>query len=436
MRFAAARAIQCDTWAVNSNLSQTPIATPIATPTVVVDLDAFAHNIGVLRTVVPEADAMAIVKANAYGHGHSEMALAAVDAGIHWLGVAQVQEALEVRQALDDAGIPRDDVHILTWLLEDGGLISKAILADLDLSVSTTQMLAMIASEAQAQAQAQGLEGGPARIHVKADTGMSRGGATLADLPALASAVRMSADAGRVELVGLWSHCARADDPSEDGQAATAQQVAEFERATQILADAGLTPQIRHLGATAATLWHPETHFDMVRLGIGMYGLSPDHTVATGAELGLKPVMRLEAPLQQVKVVEAGRPVSYGGTWVAPTRRWLGLVPIGYGDGILRASSNSGPVTVLPEGGDPIMTHVVGRMCMDQFVVDLGPADSDLHAEPPARAGDIAVLWGDPATRVPSAEDWADACGTISYEVVTRLSERLPRRYLKEGTLD
>jgi len=172
---------------------------------------------------------------------------------------------------------------------------------------------------------------------------------------------------------------------------------------------------------------------DLVRVGIGLYGLSPDPSVATGAELGLRPAMRLESPLLQVKRIEAGQAVSYGGTWSAPTDRWVGLVPLGYSDGIPRAASSAGPV-----GVGSLMTSVVGRVCMDQVVVDLGPAVDETGAPlpAPARVGETAVLWGAPEVSdqeaIPTADDWAQASGTINYEIVTRLGTRVPRCYVGE----
>jgi alanine racemase len=386
----------------------------------VVDAGAIAHNLAVLRAAAPHSLQMAVVKAGAYGHGTLPSALAALRAGADWLGVAQLEEALDLRRGLDQAGIPRRQSPVLAWIAPSGADWRAAIEADIDLSVSWTWALLEIAAAARAA-------GRPARIHVKIDTGMSRAGATLRDLPALAAAVRQSVDQGQVELVGAWSHFSRADDPSPEGRASTAEHLAIFEEGLRVLSEAGLAPQIRHISATSGILWHPEAHYDLVRAGIGMYGLSPDPAVATARELGLRPAMRLEAPLTSVKAVDAGRPVSYGGTWRAPDRRWLGLVPLGYGDGILRAASNHGPVTVLTASG-PLPTHVVGRVCMDQFVVDLGPVQSG-EAAPPARVGDTAVLFGDPLATpgVPMADDWARVCGTINYEIVTRLGERIPR---------
>lgn len=419
-----------------STIPTTPVTTPRPVETypsrAVVDLDAVAHNLHVLRGRAPHSLQMAVVKAGAYGHGQLPVALAALGAGADWLGVAQVEEALELRAALDDAGVARESAPILAWIAPSGQDWARAIEADIDLSVSWTWALAEIAAAARSL-------GRRARIHVKVDTGMSRAGSTPEDLPALAAAVRTAVDGGQVELVGAWSHLSRADDPSPEGLASTAEHVALFESGLGVLAAAGLHPAIRHLSATAGALWHPEAHYDMVRIGIGMYGLSPDPVVAGSAELGLRPVMRLEAPLTSVKVVATDRPVSYGGTWRTPTRRWLGLVPLGYADGILRAASNRGPVTVLSAEG-PVATHVVGRVCMDQFVVDLGPAREDqgsVSGDAPARVGDTAVLFGDPAVdRVPSADQWARACGTINYEIVSRLGERVPRVHVHGGGTD
>ena len=389
----------------------------------VVDTGAIAANLRVLRRAAPRSAQMAVVKAGGYGHGALTVALAALRAGADWLGVAQLAEAVELRRGLDAAGIARTDAPVLAWIAQSGTDWGAALAAGIAVSVSWTWALDEVAAAARAA-------GHPARIHVKVDTGMSRAGSTLEDLPALAAAVRAAADAGLVDVVGAWSHFSRADDPSPEGVASTADHIARFERGLAILADAGLRPRVRHISATSGILWHPEAHYDLVRAGIGMYGLSPDPDVATAADLGLHPAMRLEAPLTSVKEVGEDRPVSYGGTWRTPGPRWLGLVPLGYGDGILRAGSNAGPVTVLT-GHGPVRTHVVGRVCMDQFVIDLGPADP--HGAAPARVGDVAVLFGDPARTpgVPLADDWARACGTINYEIVTRLGERIPRVVLE-----
>ena len=393
----------------------------------VVDLAAIKHNLSVLRAAAPDALQLATVKANAYGHGLVPVALAALDGGADWLGVAQLAEAFALRRGLDEAGVARADAPILAWISTSSSDFAAAIEADIDLSVSWTWVLADICAAARAV-------GRPARVHVKIDTGMSRAGSTLADLPALASALRMAADDRLVDIVGAWSHMSRADDPSEAGNASTASHVRIFEEGLAILADAGITPRIRHLSATSGILWHPEAHYDMVRAGIGLYGLSPDPAVATAEELGLIPALELSAPLTSVKVIEEGTPASYGGTWVAPTRRWIGLVPLGYGDGIFRAASNKARVVVRTEAG-LLNAPLVGRVCMDQFMVDLGQAEGSpgtptaRSGQAPAAPGDTAILLGSGAFGEPLADDWAQAAGTINYEIVTNLGAHIPRIY-------
>lgn len=392
-----------------------------------VDLAAIRHNLGVLRAAAPGALQLATVKANAYGHGLLPVARAALDGGADWLGVAQLAEAFTLRRGLDEAGVARAEAPILAWISTSSSDFVAAIEADIDLSVSWTWVLADICAAARQV-------GRPARVHVKIDTGMSRAGSTLADLPALASALRMAADDGLVDVVGAWSHMSRADDPSEAGNASTASHVRIFEEGLAILADAGVTPRIRHLSATSGILWHPEAHYDMVRAGIGLYGLSPDPAVATAEQLGLIPALELRAPLTSVKVIEEGTPASYGGTWVAPTRRWIGLVPLGYGDGILRAVSNRARVVVHTASG-PFNAPIVGRVCMDQFMVDLGQAEGSpgtptaRSGQAPAAPGDIATLFGSGAGGEALADDWAQAAGTINYEIVTHLGAHIPRIY-------
>lgn len=392
-----------------------------------VDLAAIRHNLGVLRAAAPGALQLATVKANAYGHGLLPVARAALDGGADWLGVAQLAEAFTLRRGLDEAGVTRAEAPILAWISTSSSDFAAAIEADIDLSVSWTWVLADICAAARQV-------GRPARVHVKIDTGMSRAGSTLADLPALASALRMAADDGLVDVVGAWSHMSRADDPSEAGNASTASHVRIFEEGLAILADAGVTPRIRHLSATSGILWHPEAHYDMVRAGIGLYGLSPDPAVATSEQLGLIPALELRAPLTSVKVIEEGTPASYGGTWVAPTRRWIGLVPLGYGDGILRAVSNKARVVVHTASG-PFNAPLIGRVCMDQFMVDLGPAEGSpgtptaRSGQAPAIPGDIATLFGSGIGGEALADDWAQAAGTINYEIVTHLGAHIPRIY-------
>ncbi|WP_439822902.1 alanine racemase [Actinomyces ruminicola] len=415
---------------------------PATTSRAVVDLDAIAHNAHVLAAVggVPW---MAIVKADAYGHGIGQVSTTCLRAGATWLGVAQLAEALRLRARLDDAGIARPSRNpdavptstrprLLCWLLPvltpeqaaaPGSPLRAALAAGIDLSVSTRAQLYAIVAAARAEAAGSPDAAAPARIHLKVDTGMSRGGATSADLPALAAAAKTAEQDGAIAVVGLWSHLSRADEPASGS---TEKHLSRFLAAERVVTASGLNPRVRHLAATAGLLWHPDTRLDLVRIGIGLYGLSPDPAVATSTALDLRPAMRLEAPLAQVKCIPAGQAVSYGGTWRAPTDRWLGLVPLGYADGIPRAASNGGPVAV-----NGLRAAIVGRVCMDQVVIDLGPATTPEGAplDPPAAPGDTAVLWGDPAgdSVTPTADDWAQVCSTINYEIVTRLGERVPR---------
>jgi alanine racemase len=410
-----------------------------ATSRAVIDLEAVAHN-GRLLAQTAGVPWMAVVKADAYGHGLGPIALTALSAGASWLGVAQLAEALTLRALLDEAGVARpveepsgQAPRVLSWLLpvmdparaacEDSPL-RAALKADLDLSVSTLSQLEALAAAARAQATT-------ARLHLKVDTGMSRGGAMAEDLPALAAALRRAVDEGAVDVVGLWSHLSRADEPTSGS---TEEHLVRYRQAERIVCEAGLTPSIHHLAATGGLLWHPEARMDLVRAGIGLYGLSPDPSVTTGAELGLRPAMRLESELVQVKRIDVGQAVSYGGTWSAPTDRWVGLVPLGYSDGVPRAASSTGPVGI---GG--MMTAIVGRVCMDQVVIDLGPAQDETGSSlpAPAQVGDTTVLWGAPDAlgqeAVPTVDEWAQACGTINYEIVTRLGARIPRCYVGAG---
>lgn len=380
-----------------------------------VDVAALVANAARMRTFARKARHLGIVKADAYGHGSHEVSRALARAGYDILGIAQLAEALDLSSFLKQEGI--DGVSIFSWILpvSDEAAIRQAIEADIELSVSNLDQLHLIES--------QGL---PARIHLKVDTGMGRGGAIPTEFPALALA---ASKAKHAKIVGVWSHLARADEAGAEGKRATGLQIKIFNEAVQAAVEVGLTGFERHLAATSGQIWHEDAHFDMVRDGIGLYGLSPDPQNTPSLNLGLQPVMTLKADLVQVKRVPRGQTVSYGGTWVAPTDRWLGLVPLGYGDGIPRHAAGKGPVSVYTQAGR-IDTHVVGRVCMDQFVIDLGPAEGN---EPPARAGDTVVLFGNPNSKTtpgcPLADDWAQACGTINYEIITRLGARVPRAY-------
>ncbi|GAA4287695.1 alanine racemase [Georgenia daeguensis] len=387
----------------------------------VVDLSAIRHNLGVLAAAAPGAQVMAVVKADAYGHGLLPVARAALAGGASWLGVAQLAEALELRAGLDAAstgtsaaalaGTAADGTaaavrpRILTWLFAPGAPLGRALEADLDLSASAPWAVEEIAAAARAT-------GRTARVHLKVDTGMGRGGARPEAFGDLLDAASRARAEGTVDVVGIWSHLACADEPDSP---VTAQQTAVFAAALEQAERAGVRPEVRHLAASSGTLFHPSTHFDLVRPGIAVYGLTPAPGIAGSAQLGLRPAMRLEARLTVVKPAPAGTPLSYGHTARTTTDTYIAVVPLGYGDGVPRAASDRGPVTVAGR-----RLHVAGRVCMDQVVVDLGPRGAGV------REGDVAVLFGDGAAE-PSADDWAEACGTINYEIVTRLGARVPR---------
>ena len=364
-----------------------------------IDLNAFAANLSRMRAASSAPHLMAIVKADAYGHGRLRCAQVAMREGADYLGVAQLGEALTLRQEI--GGGPR----ILAWIYTHNEDLAPALEADIDLSIGSFAVLDAIE-------KAVCTTGKTARIHLKVDTAMARGGFDLAELPEATQRTRALEQAGLVQTVGLWSHLARADEPECD---LTATQVERFEQARTIAARAGLDIELHHLAASAGILWHPKTHYDMVRPGIALYGLSPDPAVATANELGLKAVMTLSAPLIRHRDVPAGTGISYGHTAHTETDQRLGLVPLGYADGISRSASNVAPLVVAGE-----RTQIIGRVCMDQFVVPI-PAD--------VCEGERAWLFGDAATGLPTADEWAQVMGTIGYELVTQIGVRVPRRF-------
>lgn len=364
----------------------------------VIDLNAIRANLQAQR--IAGVAQMAVVKADAYGHGAVPVARAARDAGAEWLGLALPEEALELR----DAG---DTGPLLAWLLvPEQPAIAECVRRDVDLGVSALWALEAIADVART-------DGRRARVHLKADTGLGRGGVAHGDWPdVIRRAVQLR---DHVDVVGIWSHLACADEPSH---VATDQQVESFTEALDLAAAAGIEPQVRHLASSGAALSRPDTHYDMVRLGVSTYGLSPGREVGPPYPHGvqLTPAMTLRARVSLSKRVAAGHGVSYGLTWRAPEATTLALVPLGYGDGIPRVVTE--PWVWL--GGQ--RRPVVGRVAMDQIVVDAGDLD--------VAAGDDVVVFGGGATGVPSADEWADWSGTIGYEIVTRIGPRVPRTYV------
>ncbi|UZN02207.1 alanine racemase [Cellulomonas sp. S1-8] len=380
----------------------------------VVDLGAVRGNVRALAAHAPTAQVMAVVKADAYGHGLVPSALAALEGGATWLGAAQVGEALALRRA----GVT--GARVLAWLYAPGAPLREAVEADVDVSVAARWALDDVVTAARAA-------GRTARVHLKVDTGLGRNGLSIGQLPDVLAAALAAEAEGVVRVVGLWSHLAFADAPEHP---AVRQQAEVFAAAVRAVEAAGARLEVRHLANSAATLTSPALHWDLVRPGIAVYGLSPVPHLGGSDRFGLVPAMTLEAQLATVKPVPAGSGVSYGHEYVVPQDTVLGVVPVGYADGVPRHASGTaerwgGPVQV---GGRRL--GVAGRVCMDQVVLDLGPDAREV-------AGDRVVLWGDGRDGGPTAQDWAEVAGTISYEIVTRLGARVPRTYVdseRDGT--
>jgi alanine racemase len=364
-----------------------------------VDLDAVRANVEALRARAAGAEVMAVVKADGYGHGLLPAARAALAGGASWLGVAVVEEALALRAG----GV---SAPVLAWLAAPGERWTDAIAADVDLSVNAGWGVEEIAAAAESA-------GRPARLHLKADTGLGRGGCGMSDWPELLAATAKAVAAGYVELVGVWSHLAYADEP---GHPTVAAQIQTFRDAVEQTERAGLRPQLRHLANSAATLTLPEAHLDLVRPGIAVYGLTPVPQEGGPERYGLRPAMTFTARLALVKPVGQGQGVSYGHAYTTAADTTLGLVPVGYADGVPRHGGNR--LEVYAAGR---RRRVAGRVCMDQFMLDLG--------DDAAAAGDEVVLFGPGDHGEPTAQDWADTLGTISYEVVTGVGARVPRTY-------
>jgi alanine racemase len=379
------------------------VASPMRRETafVTVDLDAISHNVEVLSKYAGSAAVMAVVKADGYGHGLVPSARAAIRGGASWLGVAQLSEAMALRN--NEIQVP-----LLSWLHVPGSDFAGAISAGIDLSVSALWSLSEIADAAR------GL-GRTARIHLKVDTGLGRNGAFGDDWQRLLSAARRLESEGVVRIVGVWSHFVYADEPTHP---TVRRQEERFALAVADAERAGCDLEVRHIANSAATLTNPGAAFDLVRPGLAVYGLSPVPLLGDPQSFGLTPAMTLSADLAVTKQVPAGQGLSYGHQYVTSQDTTVGLVPMGYADGIPRNATNVGPVSV---GGT--RRTVAGRVCMDQFVVDLGPAST-------ARAGDPVILFGAGDSGEPTAQDWAEATETISYEIVSRIGSRVPRIYL------
>ena len=402
---------RCD----NGQVTTPPIS---AEPAVLhVDLDAVASNAQAFQELIGDAELMAVVKANAYGLGRNEVAGRLWDDGVRWFGVSHFDEALALRRFFDSRGIPADQARIFSWLGPANDSWARMLEENIDVSVSSLEQLKQVrkaVDETRSGGEA------PARIHLKVDVGMGRGGATLQDLPKLSEAVLEALEAGQATLVGLWSHLPNADDADTE---VTQAHIQTFKEAHALVRSLGLEPEMAHLGATSAALWHPEAHLDMVRVGLGLYGHSPAPERTLDERATLKPAATFTSSITQVKKLEPGQTVSYGGTWEAKQPTWVGLLPVGYADGVPRFLSGVGVVHV-ENGSGAIPASILGRVCMDQTMINLGGGDA-----PAAQVGDQVVLFGDPAKGYASVEDWAEAGDTINYEIISALPSHVRRAY-------
>lgn len=362
-----------------------------------IDLSHIRHNVKRLAELAAPAKLMAVVKADAYGHGAVPVAKAALESGAVWLGTAHVREAL----ALREHGI---DAALLAWLHTADTPFEAAIEADIDLGVSGWE-LPVIAEAAEKAAKT-------ARIHLKVDTGLGRNGATMERLPSLLAEAQQLQSEGKIRVVGIFSHLAVADEPD---RTETDDQIQVFREAIALTEAAGFHLEARHIANTPGTLSRPDAHFDLVRCGIGIYGLSP-FADQSSEDLGLKPAMTLKARVANAKRVPARQGVSYGLSYQTNEESILVDVPLGYADGIPRSATYA-PVMI---NGNEFRS--AGRIAMDQFMMDVGP-DQD----PEALIGQYAILFGENG---PHVDEWAAACNTINYEIVTRISGRVPRRYI------
>lgn len=370
-------------------------------PTAEVDLGAIAHNVRVLRERAGAAAVMAVVKADGYGHGATPVARTALAAGAAEVGVATVGEALSLRR--DGITAP-----VLAWLHPPGTDFSPALAADVQIAVSSAQQLDDLVDAARRT-------GVTAVATLKVDTGLSRNGVAAADLPKVLVGLAHAVAEGTVHARGIMSHLACGDDPGNpmnDLQAARLQQMRELAREYDV------DFEIAHLSNSPAAMTRQDLAFDMVRPGIAIYGQTP---IPALGNMGLRPAMTLKAPVAMVRSIKAGDGVSYGHTWIAERDTTVALIPLGYADGIFRTLSGRLQVSI-----NGRRHPGVGRICMDQFVVDLGPGSVDVGV------GDEAILFGPGASGEPTTQDWADLVGTINYEVVTAVRGRITRVYRGE----
>ncbi|WP_460798240.1 alanine racemase [Microbacterium sp. GXF0217] len=366
----------------------TTAALPMTAPTLRLAPSAVAANLATMRRAA-SSTIMAVVKADGYGHGAVAVARAAVAAGASWLGITDVAEAT----ALRDAGL---DVPILSWLNPAGADAALAANLRVDVAVgSVDELRELIAGSAEADR--------PVRVHLHVDTGMARGGSPLAEWPQLLRVAREGC--GRIEVVGVMGHLPLADraDP-----AANAPAVLRMRHARDAALRAGFGPLIVHLGATAGTLTDPSTHFDLVRIGAGLVGIDPSGT----AELA--GAGTFTAPVVHSARVPVGTPIGYGHEAVTRTDTHLSIIGVGYADGIPRELAPEACVAI-----DGTRHPIVGRVSMDQIVVDTGAVAIE--------RGRRATVFGSAGTAAPTIQEWARWAGTIPHTIVTGIGPRVRR---------
>lgn len=398
---------------------------------VFVNLKTIASNIEVIRSLIKkDTQIMAIVKANAYGHGLVEVAKTCIENGVNFLGVAKISEALQLRSELGD------DVRIFSWIYGPEAPFQQMVEAKLDLSVSTVWEIEKIATATKklnyAHTNYAHTDNIP-KIHIKIDTGFSRNGFVTSD-PIFEEALLKLDEyerQGLLKLEGVWSHLACSDGKSEDAKNITNQQAERFKKAVNDIKSRGFSPNLLHICASPGIINYPELQFDMVRPGILIYGVSPNYETIEVEKLGFKRALRLDVQMNNVKPAVKGSGISYGHTYHVSRDTKIGVVPLGYADGIFRNAGGEGfdgdkkigaPLLIKEQGGKNTIGHIAGRVCMDQFLVDI---DNNTCA----KAGDWVTLFGWEEEE-PSVDEWAKVCETISYEILTKITEDAPRVYL------
>ena len=367
-----------------------------------VNLLAIADNLKLIKGKT-DSQVLAVVKADAYGHGLIQVGKTAADAGAEWLGTALLEEGIALRKS----GIK---IPIISWLTPLGEDFETAIDLDIDLSISSIELLSEVVTAGKSVKKIP-------KVHIEVDTGMSRGGVG-DDWQLFLDQLIKASKSNEIKVVGIWSHFARADEPDEK---MNNEQLATFEDRIKSLASAGINPEFIHIANSAASLTNKGAHKNIIRWGIGLYGLSPDvNNLGDSKSLKLKPAMKLKAKLHLVKTVKAGASVGYGGTAITKSDTKLGVVTLGYADGIPRNANNLAGVFVAGN-----RAPLIGRVSMDQFVVDLGINSS-------AKTGDEVIVFGDGSSGEYTVDEWAKASGTINYEIVTRIGSRVPRIYSRE----